>query len=321
MIEYQVGGSLSSHEPSYVVRQADELLAKAIARRDFCYILDSRQMGKSSLMVRAQARLQAMEQVCVTLDLTNLGSHGVTAERWYKGIGLELCLGLNLLSTAEFIDWWQAQGDIPYLQKLSQLISSVLLPHYPQTPVHIFVDEVDSILSLDFAADDWFALIRYCYNQRALDVRFQQIVFVLAGVATPSDLIADKTRTPFNVGYSIELQGFRAEEAMPLAAGLAVAENNTDALLRAILSWTGGQPFLTQKLCQLVAASGPVPVGHETDWVERLVSDRITTHWESQDEPEHLRTIRDRILRNETRAGRLLGLYQKLLNQALVPTD
>lgn len=321
MIKYQVGGSLGSDEPSYVRRQADEQLAKAISRRDFCYILDSRQMGKSSLLVRAQTDLQATGQVCTTLDLTNLGSHGVTAEQWYKGIGVELCLGLELLGTTAFLTWWQAQGEIPYLQKLSRLISSVLLPHYPHQSIYIFVDEVDSILSLDFAADDWFALIRYCYNQRALDARFQQLTFVLAGVATPADLIADKTRTPFNVGYGIELYGFRFVEAKSLAIGLADVSSDKEALLQAVLHWTAGQPFLTQKICQLVADSGSIQIGQEAYRVGQLVGKHIIARWESQDEPEHLRTIRDRILRNEQRAGRLLGLYQKLLSGDPVLTD
>jgi hypothetical protein len=34
--------------------------------------------------------------------------------------------------------------------------------------------------------------------------------------------------------------------------------------------------------------------------------------WESQDEPEHLRTIQARILRDEQRAGYLLELYQQI---------
>jgi tetratricopeptide (TPR) repeat protein len=45
-----------------------------------------------------------------------------------------------------------------------------------------------------------------------------------------------------------------------------------------------------------------------------LVRSRIIENWESQDEPEHLRTIRDRILSNEQRAGFLLELYQQILD-------
>jgi hypothetical protein len=42
------------------------------------------------------------------------------------------------------------------------------------------------------------------------------------------------------------------------------------------------------------------------------VKSRIIESWESQDEPEHLRTIQARILRDEQRAGYLLELYQQI---------
>ena len=73
----------------------------------------------------------------------------------------------------------------------------------------IFIDEIDSILPLAFK-DDFFALIRACYNQRADNPVYQRLTFALLGVTTPSDLIQDKTRTPFNVGRAIDLQGFHS---------------------------------------------------------------------------------------------------------------
>jgi dipeptidyl aminopeptidase/acylaminoacyl peptidase len=140
------------------------------------------------------------------------------------------------------------------------------------------------------------------------------LTFALIGVATPSDLIRDKRRTPFNIGRAIELTGFQLQEAQPLAVGLAQKADNLQEVLREILAWTGGQPFLTQKLCKLVLTS-PLAIasGSETEVIEQLVRSRIIENWESQDEPEHLRTIRDRILRDEQRAGRRLGLYQQIL--------
>jgi WD40 repeat protein len=56
-------------------------------------------------------------------------------------------------------------------------------------------------------------------------------------------------------------------------------------------------------------------------FIEQLVHDRIISNWEAQDEPEHLRTIRDRILRNEQRAARLLGIYQQVLQRGEIATD
>lgn len=53
---YQVGGSLNHQDISYIEREADIQLYQALQNRDFCYVLNSRQMGKSSLLVRTKHR-------------------------------------------------------------------------------------------------------------------------------------------------------------------------------------------------------------------------------------------------------------------------
>ena len=180
------------------------------------------------------------------------------------------------------------------------------------------------MLSLDFATDDFFILLRTCFNRRADQSKYQRLTFVLLGVATPSQLIQDKNRTPFNIGQAIELNGFQLHEAQPLLQGLKDDASNPQAVLAAILDWTGGQPFLTQKLCKLVRSAGQHPTeGQEEGWVADLVRSQILANWEAQDEPEHLRTIRDRILNNDHFSPdfvlRLRQLYQRLLEQGHAP--
>jgi hypothetical protein len=138
---------------------------------------------------------------------------------------------------------------------LSHFIKDVLLVQFPQDKIVIFIDEIDSILSLNFAVDDFFALIRFCYNQRAINPEYNRLTFAIFGVATPSDLIADKNRTPFNIGKAIDLQDFQLDEALSLAQGLEEKFSHSKALIEEILAWTGGQPFLTQKICQLCLPS------------------------------------------------------------------
>ncbi|MDJ0568024.1 MAG: AAA-like domain-containing protein, partial [Pleurocapsa sp. MO_192.B19] len=172
-----------------------------------------------------------------------------------------------------------------------------------------------SILGLNFPVNDFFALIRSCYNQRSINPEYRRLTFALFGVATPNDLITDHQTTPFNIGQSIQLEGFKEHEAQPLLQGLTEKVSNPQTVLKEVLAWTSGQPFLTQKLCQLIrSASSPIPTNQEAEWIENLVRTRIIENWESQDEPEHLRTIRDRLFKSK-QSVRLLELYRQILHQ------
>lgn len=116
----------------------------------------------------------------------------------------------------------------------------------------IFVDEIDTILSLSFPVNDFFGFIRYCHELRQNHATYQRLTWALFSVATPSDLIRDRTRTPFNIGQAIDLNDFHLEEAYPLLRYFPDYLPNPQGILKVILHWSGGQPLLTQKLCQRV---------------------------------------------------------------------
>ncbi|WP_445251446.1 AAA-like domain-containing protein [Microcoleus sp. D2_18a_D3] len=250
------------------------------------------------------------------------------------------------------------------VQRFSLFIEEVVLVEIEPSIV-IFIDEIDRVLSMNFSSDEFFALIRWFYNQRVDHPLYRRLTFALLGVATPSDLIADKTQTPFNIGKAINLRGFQIDEVQPLIDGWRGQVANPESAIADILDWTGGQPFLTQKLCKLMLEKELKRVNRrgaegadqdrqdacstttdrqdacstttdrqdacstttdrqdacstEDEGVEGLVRLRVVENWESQDEPEHLKTIRDRILRNQQKAGQLLGLYQQILESAHPP--
>ncbi|MGC9528331.1 MAG: AAA-like domain-containing protein, partial [Limnospira sp.] len=315
---FKVGGSLGKDAPSYVKRSADRKIYHALKGRNFCYVLNCRQMGKSSLLVQTSHRLQGEGFRCATLDMTLIGNEDVTPSQWYKGIVTVLWHKFGLAGRFNLKGWWKEREDVSLLQRLGEFIEE-LLRLFPEDRLFIFVDEIDNILSLAFPVDDFFALIRYCYNQRAIAPEFNRITFAIFGVASPSDLIRDRQKTPFNIGTAIPLSGLSLEEAKPLEKGLQIPGFDPRILLREVLSWTGGQPFLTQKLCKLIVLtvrdSQKISVQTEAELVEKIAIAKIVDNWHFQDEPEHLKTISNRLLRNPNQSAIVLSIYQKILQK------
>ncbi|MBN1935994.1 MAG: SUMF1/EgtB/PvdO family nonheme iron enzyme [Anaerolineae bacterium] len=300
---FKVGGALAPDAPGYVIRQADEQLLQAALAGRYCHVLTARQMGKSSLMVRTASRLREKGIRTVMIDLSEIGANA-TADQWY--FGLISRFKRQLILAVDDAAWWREREQLGPLQRFSDCLRQVVLEEI-QEPVVVFIDEIDSTLNLPFT-DDFFAVIRALYNARASDPACNRLTFVLLGVARPSDLIKERTRTPYNIGTSIDLHDFTTDEAQTLLEGLAALPGQQEAILQRVLHWTGGHPYLTQKVCaEIVEQGGEWGV----EQIDGLVRQLFLA--EGARKETNLQFIRERVQASDER-GTMLRVYRKVWN-------
>ncbi|MCK4761401.1 MAG: AAA-like domain-containing protein [Candidatus Aminicenantes bacterium] len=303
---YITGGTLNPDAPSYIVRKADRELCDHILAGDICYVLTPRQMGKSSLMLRTAKRLEKEGILTATVDLSVMDSQRETedADRWYYGFADNIVSQLDI--KIDLAAWWDKKGRLPYIKRLTEFFKEVMLENIKERVV-IAVDEIDSTINLSFS-DDFFAAIRACYNARAAQPEYRRLSFVLLGVATPAQLIKDPTRTPFNIGKRIELTDFTFAEAQPLSRFLCENREKTEAALERILYWTGGHPYLTQRLCSLTAEKRLKYLNAER--IDNLVDECFFKP--NIQEDTNLSFVYDRLQREKQHKLEILKLYMRI---------
>jgi formylglycine-generating enzyme required for sulfatase activity len=300
---FYVGGSIDAQAPSYVRRQADRELLAHIEAGHFCAVLTPRQMGKSSLKVRAVAELAKKHRRSVVIDLSGMIERGMTAEAFYAGLLGAFIQQLEL--PVDLTQWWHEHALLTSVQRFSDFIADQVLAHV-QKKLVVFIDEIDSTLNLDFS-DDFFAAIRALYNARTQNPVFERLTFVFLGAASPSDLVKDRTRTPFNIGRRVELTDFTFAEARTLAAGLPLERDTAEQYLTRVLEWTGDHPYLTQKVCAALTTANLTP--HPERDVDHLIDTLFFSDATWSD--DNLAHVRDRLVESKD-TSMVLELYGRI---------
>src|SRR5262249_54430850 len=142
----------------------------------------------------------------------------------------------------------------------------------------------------------------------------RRLCFVLIGVATPNELIRDPRRTPFNIGTGIELSDFTPAGARPLADGFGLPPDAAEQLLQWVLAWTGGHPYLTQRLCRAVAEA------ERKQWTAGAV-DAVVAHtfFGETSEKDHYGSVRRVLIERSGDAAAILTLYREIHRGRRVP--
>lgn len=318
----QVGGSLTENA-LYVERSADAEIYESLFTGELCYVLAPRQMGKSSLCSRAARHLRQNQIHCVHIDLNVIGGqvNAPDAERWYYSLIKELSRRLSF--ARGFADtFFSKHANDTNAYRLKVFFRDEILGQIKGKIVLIF-DEIDTVLSLPFSVDDFFAVVRDAFNSRADDLEYRRLTFCFVGVATPAQLMRNAVRTPFNVGRGIVLNDFERSEAGPFLqalVGIGQNPNAAESILTSVFDWTSGHPYMTHKLCaHLVQTSATDPLTAEAvaQAVQRLfLADGQTGDTNLQYAAKRIEAVTDLELRT-----RLLRLYRRLREEETVVAD
>lgn len=230
----------------YVQRSADKQLVNIISEMGRPgYVLVSRQMGKTNLLLNAKANLERDIDAFVYVDLSNVFE---TARSCFE----------NIIDTAiesfpeKFVE---ASNKIYSLRKENQ----DLPPHKQHTnelkilldsitgKLVIILDEIDALTKTDYS-DQIFSQIRSMYFAARVNNKiFYRLTYLLSGVVEPNEIIKDPRVSPFNIGQKIYLNDFTKEEFLNFIniSGLKLDDNSVEK----IFIWTNGNPRLTWDVC------------------------------------------------------------------------
>ena len=139
---------------------------------------------------------------------------------------------------------------------------------------------------------------------------FARLGIVLLGVASPADLIDDQDRTPFNIGQRIDLQELPRVRAEVLENGLREKFPKTSkAILDRIFYWTGGHPYLTQKLCSEVMQAKRIT------WTDSDIDNLVHTLFIADDVKgeSNIKFVSEKLLSDDN-SRQLLEIYRRIYN-------
>lgn len=315
---YCRGGGVPANNQSYVVREADKILHFNLkAGGGLCFVLNSSQSGKSSLRLHVAHLLEEDSVEVIQADLTGIDIY--SPEKFDRYLFNEI---RSEFSSAEDEDVWseQNQSDSSAV-RFKNFVEKEILAKTPKNIV-IFFDEIGKVLECKFPIDDFVGFIRYCHERAKHDPEYKRLSFCILGIASLDDLNSklSSNSASLNLGEFIDLEPFKlGNDLEPLKKGLRgiYSDKDIDLITKEILYWTGGQPFLTQKLFYLVRKE----FGRKDRRnVEQIVRECIIVDWRGQDKPPHLGKIKDKII-NQKDNYQILKLYQQILQGDKITAD
>lgn len=238
-------GQVPLNSPFYVERPPIERLGYETILQPgaLIRIKAPKQMGKTSLMARIlySARTQGYKTVTLSFQLADatVFSNLTRFLQWFCAI-----VSRSLGVPNQLAEYWDDIFGSNY--NCTDYFENYLLAQI-NSPIVLALDEVDVVFNYPEIATDFFGLLRAWYEKakygdESSDVwqKLRLLVVHSTEVYIPLNI----NQSPFNVGFSVELPEFTAEQVKDLTTRYEL--NWTAAQVEQLMTLIGGNPYLVQ---------------------------------------------------------------------------
>ncbi len=228
--------------PYYVRRAADaDIERQASITGTTTVVKGPRQIGKSSLLVRALAQAKKLKHTSCYLDFQMIdATQSATLESLLQHLARKMAREFRTTVKPE-AQWDTYLGPI---DNLSLFVENAILSQ-TDSPVLLILDEADRVFTFPYR-DDFFSCLRAWHNNRATNDHWAKLNLIVSHSTEPYLWIQKMDRSPFNVGMSIKLEDFTRDQVVALnrAYGLPL---NTEKNLDELYDLVGGHPYLIRQ--------------------------------------------------------------------------
>lgn len=233
----------------YVERSADRQVESIITEMGRPgYVLVSRQMGKTNLLLNARRKYSNHNDRFVYVDLSNIFDNELSCFRNIIDTAIETNLEVLAGIDLEIENFRSKFSELPphkqHERELRMLLSKI------DGKLIIILDEIDALTKTDYS-DRIFAQIRSIYFARVNFEEFNRLTYLLSGVVEPSELIKDPKISPFNIGEKIFLNDFSYDEFQEFAKKSGL-NGLSDSIKERVYYWANGNPRLTWDIFSVI---------------------------------------------------------------------
>lgn len=310
----------------YVQRDADKQVRNIIADMGRPgYVLVSRQMGKTNLLLNAKSKLETSDDAFIYIDLSNTFP---TAKGCFENIidnAIEAYPEkFGEIAKVIFERRTELKDTPPHKQHTNEL--RFLLQSLKGGKIVIILDEIDALTKTDYS-DQIFSQIRSTYFGARVNYKeFYNLTYLLSGVVEPSEIIKDPKVSPFNIGQKIYLNDFSRKEfdEFIVTANLNISQESANR----IFYWTNGNPRISWDVCSEVENKIKSKECN-TELIDKIVQDLYLTSFDKapidniREIVSNDRDIRNSIVEIEYKKGKSVSakLKSKLYLAGIINYD